>query len=92
MVWAGASKDPGDEVLLKQAMMEGRIMVTLDKDFGELAVVRGVRHTGIIRLVNLSVLQHGPACVAAMARHGEELARGAIVTVEPGRVRFRPAD
>jgi predicted nuclease of predicted toxin-antitoxin system len=35
--WA---KDPGDEEILTQAHREGRVLVTLDKDFGELAVVQ----------------------------------------------------
>ena len=29
-----------------------RVLVTLDKDFGEFAVVRGQQHSGIIRLVD----------------------------------------
>jgi predicted nuclease of predicted toxin-antitoxin system len=31
-----------------------RVVVTLDKDFGELAIVRRISHRGIIRLVNQS--------------------------------------
>jgi hypothetical protein len=42
VVWAGDwSEDPGDEAILARAGVEGRVLVTLDKDFGELAVVRG---------------------------------------------------
>ena len=33
-----------------------------------------------------------PACVAALARYGEELQAGALVTVEQARIRIRPAD
>jgi len=51
VVWAGNwSEDPGDEELLGIADREGRILVTLDKDFGELAIVRGISHCGILRL------------------------------------------
>lgn len=58
VVWAGAwSEDPGDEEILKRSRDQGRILVTLDKDFGELAVVRGQPHAGIVRLVNLSTKQ-----------------------------------
>jgi hypothetical protein len=32
-----------------------------------------------------------PVCLSAIERHGEELAKGAIVTAEPGRLRVRPA-
>ncbi len=42
VVWSGNwPKDPGDEEILAQAQREGRVLVTLDKDFGELAVMRG---------------------------------------------------
>lgn len=90
VVWAGGSPDPGDEELLAVAVREGRVLVTLDKDFGELAVVRGTKHCGIIRLVGFAAHRQGPTCVAALDRYGAELAAGALVTVEPGRVRVRP--
>jgi predicted nuclease of predicted toxin-antitoxin system len=55
VVWTGDwSEDPGDEAILATAYSENRILVTLDKDFGELAIVRGTAHCGILRLVNLS--------------------------------------
>jgi predicted nuclease of predicted toxin-antitoxin system len=53
--WAGDwTEDPGDEEILERAHREGRVLVTLDKDFGELTIVHGAPHSGIIRLVNLS--------------------------------------
>jgi predicted nuclease of predicted toxin-antitoxin system len=46
--WVGdLSEDPGDEEVINQARAEGRVLVTLDKDFGELAVVKGIRHCGM---------------------------------------------
>jgi len=84
--------DPGDEAILARAFEGSQVVVTLDKDFGELAIVRTVPHHGIVRLVALSAEAQGPAAVAALARYGADLARGAVVTVEPGRVRIRPAD
>lgn len=63
-VWAGEWQfDPGDEEILSRALAEGRTLVTVDKDFGELAVVHGVRHAGIVRLVGLRALQQGPVCL-----------------------------
>jgi predicted nuclease of predicted toxin-antitoxin system len=46
------SRDPflSDEEVLAWAWEEKRIVVTVDKDFGELAVKRGEVHCGIIRL------------------------------------------
>ena len=90
--WAGEwPSDPGDEEVLRRAADSNRVLVTLDKDFGELAVVRGVPHAGIIRLVGFGAREQGPACAAALARYGEELSAGALVTVERHRVRIRSA-
>src|SRR5438128_177739 len=42
VVWVGDFvPDPGDEAIIATAFGQGRILVTLDKDFGELAIVRG---------------------------------------------------
>ena len=66
-------------------------LVTLDKDFGELAIVHGQHHAGILRLVNLSTRQQAGACLQALTRFGTDLEAGAIITAEPGRLRIRPA-
>jgi predicted nuclease of predicted toxin-antitoxin system len=92
VIWAGDwPADPGDDEILALAYQEGRILITLDKDFGELAVVREQAHAGIIRLVVLSASQQAPICLMVLTRYGTELQSGAIVTVEPGRIRVRPA-
>jgi len=70
---------------------EGRAVVTLDKDFAELAVAFGQPHSGIIRIVNLRLAKHAAVCFAAIEQHGGALVAGAIVTAEPGRLRLRPA-
>jgi predicted nuclease of predicted toxin-antitoxin system len=91
VVWAGDwPADPGDEEILDVAFREGRILITLDKDFGELAIVRGQAHAGIIRLVVLSAARQAPTCLMVLDRYGTELQSGAILTVEPGRIRVRP--
>lgn len=91
--WTGHwPRDPGDEEILAYARREARILVTLDKDFGELVVVQGIRHSGILRIVDFSVRQQGTVCLQAIARHGSDLEAGAIVTAEPGRLRVRPAE
>ena len=92
VVWAGDwSTDPGDEEILDRAHQESRVLVTLDKDFGELAIVRGQPHSGIVRLVAQSTSEQARVCVALLARYGSELEVGAIITLEVGRVRVRPA-
>jgi len=93
VVWAGDwETDPGDEQILAMAYRESRILVTLDKDFGELAIVRGFPHCGIVRLVNLSSRQQASICLAVLERYGKELQAGAIVTADLNRVRIRPAE
>jgi predicted nuclease of predicted toxin-antitoxin system len=92
VVWAGDwPADPGDQAILAHAHAEERVLVTLDKDFGELAIVHGHLHHGIVRIVNFSARQQAAACLAVLAAHGDELAAGAIVTVEVGRMRIRPS-
>lgn len=85
-------KDPGDEEILAQAFRERRVLITLDKDFGELAIVRGSPHSGILRLVNFSALRQASVCLQILVQHGEDLAAGALITAEPGRLRIRPPD
>ncbi len=82
--------DPGDEAILNRAHSETRILITLDKDFGELAIVRGLPHSGIVRLVGIGARDQARAAADALAVHGAEIAAGAILTVEIDRVRIRP--
>lgn len=91
VVWAGEwVADPGDEAILALAHREQRTLVTLDKDFGELAILRAAPHAGIIRIANFAAREQAVACIHALTSHGHELEGGSIVTVEPGRVRVRP--
>lgn len=90
-IWTGNwSEDPGDSHILMHAYQEGRILVTLDKDFGELAIIRNVSHCGILRLVNISARQQAPVCQQVLTIHGKNLESGAIITAELGRLRVRP--
>jgi predicted nuclease of predicted toxin-antitoxin system len=85
-------QDPGDEAILSRAFDTSRVIVTIDKDFGELAVVHRLPHRGIIRLVGFRAERQGAITAEVLKKYAAELDAGAIVTVEPGRVRVRPAE
>jgi predicted nuclease of predicted toxin-antitoxin system len=92
VVWVGDwPADPGDDEILAFALGESRVLVTLDKDFGELAVGLGHPHAGIVRLVDFPIRLQATACRQVLDRYGSQLEAGAIVTAERGRVRLRPA-
>jgi predicted nuclease of predicted toxin-antitoxin system len=73
-------QDPGDLAILAHATKHQQSVITL------------LPHRGILRLVDIRAANHGPAAVAAIDAHGAALVKGAIVTVEPGRVRVRPPE
>lgn len=88
--WVGdLHKDLGDMEIMILANEEKRIIITLDKDFGELAIFRGVPHYGIIRLVNFSATQHGSIALLTVKNYENDLAKKAIITVDSSKVRIR---
>jgi len=42
--------DPGDRALLQRAVLENRILITIDTDFGKLVYKGGEVHCGMVRL------------------------------------------
>ena len=89
-IWSGDwDKDPGDSEILAQAHRESRVLITLDKDFGELAIIRGLPHSGTLRLVDVRARRQGEYCKMILARYGAKLTEGAIVTAGLDRVRIR---
>jgi predicted nuclease of predicted toxin-antitoxin system len=90
--WTGDWDDyPGDSEILRIAHIEGRILVTLDKHFGELAVLEEKIHCGIIRLGKLRIAEQAQRCIDALEDFRKELQQGAIVVVGPAQTRCRPA-
>ena len=92
VVWSGDwEADPGDMAILAAAHSGRSILVTLDKDFGELAIMRGLPHSGIIRLSGFRVASKADVIQHVVQAYGQELAAGAIITVDPERIRIRTA-
>ncbi len=90
VVWSGSwAKDPGDAVILATAHSEQRILVTLDKDFGELVILKGQSHSGIVRLSGFKAGQMADAIHHIVFTYGQELVTGAIITANPERIRIR---
>ena len=86
------ASDPGDREILTIAHQEGRVLVTLDKDFGELVMLHGVRHAGIVRLVGFRAREQGDAIRQIVVQFEADLTLGGLVTASPDRVRIRRTD
>lgn len=80
-----------DEAIIERAIAEDRILVTEDKDFGELAFKHKVRPPGIIRLAlpSLSPSEKATRFRTVLEQPGVKVAGHALV-IEPRRVRARP--
>jgi predicted nuclease of predicted toxin-antitoxin system len=82
-------EDPGDRGILARAGAEGRVLVTQDKDFGELIIAEGLPHCGVIRLADVRPRQQGAVCVEVLAKYEAELRLGALIVASATRVRLR---
>lgn len=88
--WTGQwDKDPGDESILDYANTQGRILVTLDKDFGELAILKGKPHQGIIRLSGFRAMQLADVVHYIVTHYQVDLHAGSMITVDPTKIRVR---
>ncbi len=79
--------DPGDEALLAWAAAEDRILITNDKDFGELVFRDSRPHAGLIRLPDVPAFRRITVIAQVLERHSEALDARAVVTVRGGRIR-----
>lgn len=88
----GAS-DPcaSDETLWGMAHQEGRLVITLDKDFGELLFVQRRPHAGIIRLLDMPIAEQVAAMQELLSDYETNLSSGAMIVVTRGRIRVRPS-
>ena len=61
--------DPGDRVLLELAEADGRVLVTIDTDFGELIHLHDVPHPGLVRLPDVPAAQRIGPVAELLDRH-----------------------
>lgn len=88
-----AETNPGasDNYVLASASSEDRILITEDRDFGELVVRQRLTVRGVVllELDRLSNSAEADVVRAVVSANADQLA-GNLVVVEPGRVRVRP--
>jgi len=81
-----------DSEVIKLAGDEERILLTEDKDFGQLVYSHGQKTLGVIflRFPTSARRQISRAVVNLVKQQGEKLA-GCFITVQPGRIRISHA-
>lgn len=88
-----AEIEPGisDSIVLERAREKSAVLITSDKDFGELVFRQGRVSDGVVllRLAGLSAAAKSTFVSEALSTYGQEI-RGAFTVVSPGSVRIRP--
>ncbi len=81
-----------DPDILTLALNQDRILITNDKDFGELVFRSGKRHRGVLllRLHDESSTNRVRVVKSVLERHADRLPNHFVVATE-NRVRIRPA-
>lgn len=89
-----AELDPGapDDEVLRRAKTQRAILVTADKDFGELVFRQRLASSGVVlvRLAGLAPARKAGIVVAAFERHAAEMS-GAFAVVTSSSIRVRSA-
>lgn len=80
-----------DEEILGLAHQDGRLVITLDKDFGELVFVQRRPHAGIIRFLDMPIAEQVAAMQELLSSYRADLDAGAMIVVTRGRIRVRPS-
>mgnify|MGYP001149274885 CR=1 FL=1 len=92
LVWYVAEMEPGvsDDIVLDLANREAALLLTADKDFGELVFGQHRLMPGIvlIRLAGLPPLRKAEIVTSAIKQHGAELPHAfAVITSKVFRIR-----
>lgn len=80
-----------DKDILEAADADGRILITEDRDFGELVIRQRLGVCGLIllELDPLSNSTEADLVVQVVSIHADKL-EGNLLVIEPGRIRVRP--
>ena len=78
-----------DSDVLAMAVEQDRILLTEDKDFGELVFVRGLPHKSIVRLTDMDIDSKVTAILMLIERHSDALLAGSMVVVTRDALRIR---
>ena len=78
-----------DETVLAWALEEQRVLVTEDKDFGELVFVRRLPHPCIVRFVEMQVDEKVSAMRDLIDSYEDAMREGSMIVVTQNRVRIR---
>ena len=86
---AEIAKGATDEQVLERAVSEKRVLITEDRDFGELVYARGRSSAGVIlvRFPSLARRAKSGTVVEAVTKLGPRL-RNAFAVIQAGRVRI----
>lgn len=88
-----AEMEPGlsDEIVLERARERSAVLITSDKDFGELVFRQGrvARGVVLLRLAGLSATAKAAHVSEVVSAYGQEI-QDAFTVVSPGTVRIRP--
>lgn len=81
-----------DDVILEGAVQDARILITEDKDFGELVYRQRLHHRGVVlvRVDGISNEKKGRIVARAMREHESDLP-GAFTVIQHGTIRIRRA-
>jgi predicted nuclease of predicted toxin-antitoxin system len=83
--WTAA---PSDQELLEHARSQQQIVITLDKDFGQLAEEQRVPHCGVVRLLAQRPDNQVAICRLLLTNHADELA-GNLTAAGMEKIRIR---
>jgi predicted nuclease of predicted toxin-antitoxin system len=84
-------RDPGDRLILLRAYEARQILITRDKDFGEIIFRDGAPHSGLLRLAGkMNYAEQSDRTLAALTGHAADPERGCVVTVDADSIRVSP--